>query len=72
MNTCDTCKHWGPNRGIHSVHQVIMGACYSPAIDDNSISDVADNPAFACLDTPGEPGKLVTGPKFGCIHHEAK
>ena len=72
MNTCDTCKHWGPNRGDQSrkIELRIMGACYSPNVNADGISAVADNPSFACLDCPSDPGKLVTGPKFGCIHHE--
>jgi hypothetical protein len=72
MTTCDTCKHWGPHVNQSKIANPIMGACKSPAIDHQDAMGVADNPSFAFVDCPAEPGKLVTGPKFGCVHWEGK
>lgn len=67
MNTCDTCKHWGVSkRGPHSYganrtceHIVREGGIPY----DASVSPIHDNNFLS---------ELFTGPKFGCLHHEAK
>jgi hypothetical protein len=65
MNTCDTCKHWaresawgGDFRGI--------GICDHPKLTEG----VPDEDGLAYQYTEG--GAIQTGPKFGCIHWEAK
>jgi hypothetical protein len=72
MNTCDTCKHWGPNQGDQSrkIDHPLTGACHNSNVVGDSIEMVADNPSFACIDV--EEAVFVTGPKFGCVNWEAK
>jgi hypothetical protein len=73
MNTCDTCKHWGQ---IDNAPPGAYGDCTALLSDssptDNSPPDGAYIPE-AC-DRYGDrlQPELITGPKFGCIHWEAK
>lgn len=63
MSTCDSCKWWfkcGPDstgfdRGI--------GGCSHPKLDG---PDAVDS---LTVETD-QPVGILTGPKFGCIHHE--
>ena len=56
MNTCKTCRWWG----LHESDGPQKG-CYCPKLESK------DSDGARC-DDPG--ATLMTGPDFGCIHHE--
>lgn len=82
MNTCYTCKHWALiplarviRRGDH-VHA--WRRCSNPKVNyveqfvmRSRLSTVPDDCAGPLFVTDDDLGSaLMTGPKFGCIHHE--
>lgn len=60
MNTCDSCKWWGKPSKEHNGR---FRWCDCAMVDGSSMT-IADEEPFSA-------GVIVTGPKFGCIHHEA-
>lgn len=61
MNTCDTCKWWElcfPKSTDHQCGHEKVGWLLNSA-PDAATHDYEDVP-------------IITGPKFGCIHHEPK
>lgn len=69
MNTCDTCKWW--DRQSYSVDPPFVGRkCFSPLFEDSG----SGNPEGSVTQSGMDAGyvELLTGPKFGCIHHESK
>lgn len=64
MNTCDTCKWWGA--GSWGSTDEIQSCGKMENRDDTD----GERIAFA-IDKEGNQG-FFSGPKFGCIHHEAK
>lgn len=69
MNTCDTCKWWIAPKGINSICPTI-GLCDQPRFQ-KYLGYVAQDEMWAG-ESPSYPQTPCTGPKFGCIHHEAK
>lgn len=65
MNTCDTCKWWREQKNIDHVPE---GQCYCPGITTGGYP--LENGAVFGYPVGGQ--HLLTGPKFGCIHHEPK
>lgn len=73
-NTCDTCKWWdteySPPDNLHKsdrfYHDLGMKECLSPKFND---SDEPDGFAIDGCEMGNSPF-VVTGPKFGCCHHE--
>ena len=70
MNTCDTCKWWGDvSRCDITGNQYGQNKQCDHIVRDggvsyeSSVSPIHDN---------NYRSDLYTGPKFGCIHHEAK
>lgn len=61
MNTCDTCKWWMSRDYPHCV-------CENKKVSDGTPSQIPNEAYLAVHDE----GEFVTGPKFGCIHHEPK
>lgn len=59
--TCDACRHWRP--------EDYGGICGHPKISGKHDDDSAVPPASREGIGPNE---LWTGPKFGCVHWEAK
>lgn len=58
MSTCDTCRWWNSK-------DAKSGVCENPALDDN-----ASHNEFALEIATEDPRAcIVTGCKFGCIHH---
>lgn len=70
MNTCDTCKHWNKVSGFSGTHEWCndFGECSMlvVAADDNH----AEQDRLALVPDYGE--SVLTGPKFGCCHWEAR
>lgn len=64
MNTCDTCKWWTMETGPYG--RLPERACSHIKLSDDSEGDDRLNYEMH------EGGRLFTGPKFGCIHHEPK
>lgn len=67
LGTCKTCRWWGL-LGSHT--DLPMKACSAPHLTD--ADDICDHPTHAMIDAEEGSGKLVTGPDFGCIHHEER
>lgn len=69
MNTCKSCKWWGVN--LADAHlQDGYGSCDFPEmLEDVRHQIPADDNAYCYTN---EPGNIMTGPNFGCIHHEPK
>lgn len=67
MNTCDQCKWWIAPKDSDDHHN--MGDCDNPKLecDDPEVQD--------CLfagEVWSSGCRPSTGPKFGCVHWEAK
>ena len=62
--TCKTCKHW------YQHNDGSCGQCGQLVIDGDG-EPVANGVASRCP-TETDFGALVTGPDYGCIHHEPK
>jgi hypothetical protein len=63
MNTCETCKWWD-GRGFHHSNWGTQRRCISEkadSVDDDAMFAESDDVAY-----------VITGPRFGCIHHELK
>lgn len=72
MNTCETCKHWGPNMGGLGSQKKIMGKCNRLSVGGLLWLADRSGPAAIIDDTDGESGCLVTNPSFGCVLHAEK
>lgn len=64
MNTCQTCKWWT----LTDTREPTMGRCDSAKVTDkwpeyDQVLESHDD------DLSGK-SHLVTGPDFGCVHHE--
>jgi len=69
METCDTCKWWAPYGSDVPRYPKGTSLCWHHQI--GPIDPInTDSEDYASTMTPG--GRVVTGPKFGCIHHEPK
>jgi hypothetical protein len=64
MNTCDTCKWWGDKDISAGENMSFCEKDLMPGIPDSIQAE--DIPKFSGY------ARIVTGPKFGCIHHEPK
>lgn len=68
MNTCDTCKWWGtspePRFEPH-----LRGCSSDKNMAGYHVEHVPDDGMLVEND---EGWGFVTGPKFGCVHHELK
>lgn len=65
MNTCDTCKFWMPRKDARFAHSTAR-ECRSDKVSELAYGD--DTLSYSYH----EDGEILTGPKFGCIHHEPK
>lgn len=68
--TCNTCKHWGPNGSGSTLPNPEMGACRNATMITDSVSDIRSD--GMCIDCGDGDQVLVTGPDFGCVHHDFK
>jgi len=68
MNTCDGCKHYKPARSMYK-SAVFNGDCDKL---DKTAEDDAPEDGLGTWGAYGEPSGFHVGPKFGCIHWEAK
>jgi hypothetical protein len=69
VGTCDTCKHW--DKAYHNLPK--LGRCgFVTSWEDRQDDDLFT--AEQCSDQcgAGYDPDIITGPKFGCIHHEVK
>jgi len=69
MNTCKTCKFWTDNPWGHPVPR---GSCLSPKFlygYNIALDKIAPDEVLVEND---EGWGFVTGPDFGCVHHEEK
>lgn len=76
MNTCDTCRHWDdesyldPERNPHLLNMCVLRACNN--IKLNAVTDDKNDFSDSVHHSGDGYGANATGPKFGCIHWEAK
>jgi len=73
MNTCDTCKWWD-TEDVHTLCSSIAGDCKFPkSLTPEQMLRGVDIPEDWCDTQIGDDDRtmFLTGPKFGCIHHEA-
>lgn len=64
MNTCDTCKWWEDFK----LKRKPCGGCSNLKLSRYQVS-----PDGLCINNQDMDGQQpVTGPKFGCVHHEPK
>lgn len=72
MNTCDSCKWWIAALPEEDCEIGVMRFCknsklHADLFDDHDLSDEMGQFGMDA----GYPVQ-ITGPKFGCIHHETK
>lgn len=67
MPTCDTCKYW-------KASYLKKGKMCCDFIDTISAEKPPSNVELEATasDDSGLMAELVTGPKFGCVHHQSK
>lgn len=72
MNTCDTCKHWKS----HSELGYDPGYEWCREFGECSLMEEAGPKSIVELDRlvliPDYGESVLTGPKFGCLHHSPK
>ncbi len=83
MNTCDTCKWreietseaikcWAIKRNDHRLKEIFR-LCLHPKMSVRSRNQEALGFHDAALGMQNESEvPIITGPKFGCVHHEPK
>ncbi len=68
MNTCKTCKWWNGANQKNSYCGLPMLEQFT--FEPGGYRIPAD--AVYAVDRGGDVAGLLTGPDFGCVHHEAK
>lgn len=68
METCKTCSFW--ERNVRANDSRNHGECRVVSLSYNSNALPAG--VAISYDFDRELGNLVTGPNFGCVHHEIK
>ena len=69
MNTCDTCKWWN-KEWIGQGFNPIQNKCVNEKVVGRKMPR-HDNENILMISTSESWSGLFTGPKFGCLHHEA-
>jgi hypothetical protein len=64
MNTCNMCEYWEPSEGYFCPSN--KGYCNQPCGGNTQPQQPAQGAQGH--GEPGAPGRLITGPLFGCIH----
>lgn len=73
MNTCDTCKHFTPDDTYTDTGDCAMTGDVNDFSFDNETGKLGIDPTRAYgSDYESYSASVVVGPKFGCIHWEAK
>ena len=67
--TCSTCVNWKPKGGKRDL--AYSGTCGSEKIVNALFEDAEDDGAKIVAGAGSEEIDFVTGPGFGCVHHEA-
>jgi len=63
MKNCETCKHWSDKEVPYNK---VVRECNNKKINDDYYNDEPDGLYYSYQ----EGGYFLTGPKFGCVHHE--
>lgn len=75
FETCDTCKWWSQPQifsdGGGHLYRKVLGTCFNQRLLEQFrpvevASVIVAPPDSAATD------ELLTGPKFGCVHHESR
>lgn len=67
MNRCETCKFWKRNTAAYATEEEKRGGfCHS-----EKIVEYGPYKEDMLVYSYCEDGRFWTGPKFGCVHHEA-
>lgn len=79
MSICETCKWWNSPKMFRDhgdeMWEYELGQCMSPGLrriyPTKRVEEIPNsNPDDAYIDI--DFAHLMTGPHFGCVHHEAK
>jgi hypothetical protein len=72
MNTCDTCRWWEEFKESNGymVELIGMGGCTNPMLCIG-VGDMPSKNGLSAGEALSSPCPPETGPKFGCMHHEA-
>ncbi len=73
MNTCKTCKYWHDDE-FGNEWGLFKPCHHSKVHDNNRFHDHTQDELVdvLCASTDGDTPTILTGPDFGCIHHEPK
>lgn len=66
MNTCDTCKWWAPYGSDVPKYPKGISLCWHDRIGPIDPLPARDDKFLSTMSL----SRAVTGPKFGCVHHE--
>lgn len=69
MNTCKTCKWWRPFNVSGASKIFGMGQCENDLLAGGGYPSPNGMHAGEVWSNPCSP---MTGPEFGCVHHESK
>ena len=72
MNTCDTCKHWKPRAeaGLTPDYEWSRKFGECGLMEEAFPKSNVQTDRLVLIPDYGE--SVITGPKFGCIHHHPK
>jgi hypothetical protein len=74
---CRSCRWWGRPAALHSrIDGVTVLECQSPMVIQPAYGErgnraMRPDGVLTC-DEGGMTGELMTGPRFGCVHHEPR
>lgn len=72
MNTCDACKWWRGKVVVDPRYGNLWAYCASPNLYVDQRVEGNDGNARIASGNDIPLADLITGPKFGCLHWEAK
>jgi hypothetical protein len=71
MPSCETCNHWDHSPNPFTGKPTLWGRCLCESITNGDSPSRSDAATFWAGDQDGE-AHLLTGPAFGCVHHQPR
>lgn len=76
MSTCDTCRFWQLDflleNPAHPWSVCGFRVCKCPILHQDHWEPGEEAGSLVCFQSVDSPVDFLTGPEFGCVHHEAK
>lgn len=76
MSTCETCRFWQADfleENSTSIWNVAgFRVCKCPALNQDFWNEGKEAGSGVCYLSMDAPVEFLTGPEFGCVHHESK